>query len=159
MSRRWFLQELRPTTPKRPRLLEPFSAAVFIVFSILSRGIEDSDNAPSGVTSSIQGWVRSLGRAMLLDRSHNGVRIRAGQQVPAYLCSLRPLGLLAEGDARHLEVVRFLLYASRIGEDRRGRAFQLQHVQIADRLDHVHVGTRRHAEFRESLARAWVQRE
>ena len=57
--------------------------------------------------------------------------------IPTARDCLDPLGLGAQGDARHAMEIRFLLQAAGIGEDECSVLQQAVHVEISERLDYI----------------------
>src|SRR3989475_2838467 len=101
------------------------------------------------------GWVE------LLDRVEDVRGLRPYEGVPTVLHGLDPLGLVAEGDARHAEEIRFLLHPAAVRDDLRRAHQERDEIEVVDRLDRLHLRAQRlpQAERLEVLPRARMDRE
>src|SRR2546428_10635807 len=75
------------------------------------------------------GWIE------LLDRVEDVRGLRPYEGVPAVLHGLDPLGLVAEGDARHAEEIRLLLDPAAVRDDLRRPHQERDEIEVVDRLD------------------------
>ena len=93
--------------------------------------------------------ARTAGRISLSD---DPAGIRAGEDVPAVLDRLDPLGVLPEGHAGHLEDVGLLLDTAGVGQDRPGAGKEGEHIEVGERLDELNVCRRRDTVLRKLQA-------
>jgi hypothetical protein len=95
--------------------------------------------------------------------AEDAFRLLADEPVGAELDRHRPLGVLAQREARHAEDRRLLLDPARVGEHDARVRDELQEIEVAERIDETQLGLRRDArrqpELDELLARARVDGE
>ena len=84
---------------------------------------------------------------------------RVDERVRAHQNRVDPLGRGPQRDARNPQPVRLLLQASRVGYDPARSGDEREHLEVADRLDLMHIGPRMDAVLVQHLARSRVDRE
>jgi hypothetical protein len=91
------------------------------------------------------------------------LRLVAHQPIGADLDGDRPLGVLAQREARNAGDRGLLLDSTRVGQHDARVGHQLEEIEVAERIDEVQTRLRgdahRQPELRELLARARVHRE
>src|SRR5438445_13893625 len=75
------------------------------------------------------GWIE------LLDRVEDVRGLRPHDGVPTVLHGLDPLGLVAEGDARHAEEICLLLHPAAVRDDLRRPHQERDEIEVVDWLD------------------------
>src|SRR2546425_11667487 len=83
------------------------------------------------------GWI------YLLYRVEDARGLRPHEGVPTVLHGLDPLGLVAEGDARHAEKIRLLLPPAAIRDDLRRPHQERDEIEVVDGLDGLHRRSQR----------------
>ena len=82
--------------------------------------------------------------------------VHADEHVPARGDGVDPLGLLAQGQARHAPQVGLALHSAGVGGDHLRAALELEHARVGDRVDEIDVARHRQLPRRQRGAGAGV---